>query len=160
MGHVREIGAPRFDELNVAERLLKPEMCRVLLEAQTVEHQQIKTLQRLNRGRRNLAQIRGVGKIVEAVSDHRQPSMDHFQWRHGQISADTKWRTSKDRVRYHQRQPAAKVCWFEDVFEDAPDVWPCPLVGINSHCTIAKIQRPNVVQAKDVIGMTVSYQHC
>jgi hypothetical protein len=47
----------------------------------------------------------------------------------------------------------------EDVFEDAPNVDPGALVGIKTQGAKTKIQRANIVEAKDVIGMAVRNQN-
>jgi hypothetical protein len=62
-------------------------------------------------------------------------------------------------MRDNLRQAAAKMRGLEDVCEDAADVDPGSLIGIETQCAMAKIQRPNVVEAEDVISMTMSHQH-
>src|SRR6266581_3695900 len=149
MGHVREICSARFQFGDVSERLIEPQMRRMLLEPQTIEHQYVKTAQPIHRVRWNLTQIRSIGKIVKAVSHHRQTAVNQFQRSYFQVLAQTKRRAGKDGVRNHLRQAAPKIRRVKDVFEDASNVQPRLLVGVNTKGAVAKIQGPDVVQAKD-----------
>src|SRR5689334_6651565 len=64
-----------------------------------------------------------------------------------------------NRVGNHLRQSATEVRWFEDVLEDAFDIYPRTFVRMNAECAEAKVERANVVEAEDVIGVTVGDQN-
>jgi hypothetical protein len=49
--------------------------------------------------------------------------------------------------------------WFKDVLEDAFDIDPGTLVRVNTERAKTKVQRPDVVQTKNVIGVTMSDQN-
>jgi hypothetical protein len=49
---------------------------------------------------------------------------------------------------------------FEDVLEDALDIDPRAFVCKHAERAKAKVQRPDVIETKDVIGMAVSDEHC
>ena len=59
----------------------------------------------------------------------------------------------------HFRQTAAKVRRLKDVFEDAFDIDPRAFVRINAKRAKTKVQRADVVETKNVIGVTVSDQN-
>src|SRR2546430_15879371 len=48
----------------------------------------------------------------------------------------------------------------KDVTEDAPNVDPGAFICVETQRAMTKVERPNVVEPKDVIGMTVRDQHC
>ncbi len=48
----------------------------------------------------------------------------------------------------------------EYVSEHAPDIDPGAFVRVNAKCPETKVERPDVVEAEDVIGVTVRYQDC
>src|SRR6185369_2966937 len=129
------------------------------LNPKTVEHQNLQTTQSLDGRRRNLTEVRRVSKIVEAISNHRQAAVDHFQRRHFQIMPEAERRAGDHRMRNNQRQTAAKVRRFKDVFEDAANIDPGPLVRVETERAVAKVKRANVVETEDVIGVTVRNQH-
>ena len=129
-------------------------------DSQAIEHQHFQTAQAFDRGRRYLAQIRCVSKIVEAVSDHRQPAVNYFQGRNLKIMPEAKRGPIDHRMWDDLRQAPAEVRRLKNVFEDAPDVDPCSLVGVESQRAMAKVQRPNVVETKDMICMAVCHQYC
>ena len=109
--------------------------------------------------RRNLAEISQVSKIVEAISHHRQTAVDHFQRRdHAVRFRCRNSRPAITDVRNHFRQTAAEVRRLEDVFEDAFDIDPRAFVRINAECAETKVQRADVVETKNVIGVTVRDQ--
>jgi hypothetical protein len=58
------------------------------------------------------------------------------------------------------RQAATKMRGLKDVFENAPDVDPGPFVSVKTQRAMAKIQRSNVIETEDVVGVTMSHQHC
>src|SRR5258708_8859281 len=99
-------------------------MRRVWTNAETVEHQDFQTAQASNRLRWNLAQIGRVGKVVEAICDHRQTSVNYFKRRNFQIVAKTERSAGDDGMRHNLRQAPAKMRLLKDVFEDAADVDP------------------------------------
>src|SRR5882724_4726644 len=107
-------------------------MRRMRSNAETIEHQHLQIAQAFDRGRRYFAQICRVGKVVEAISNHRQPAMNNFQRRHLQIAAETEGRAGDDGVRYDLWQAAAKMRRLEDVFEDAANVDPGPFVRVKA----------------------------
>jgi hypothetical protein len=86
--------------------------------------------------------------------------VNNFKGRYFQVTAKTKRSAWRDRVRYHLWQTTAKVGWLEDVFKDATNVHPGPLVCIQAKRAEAKVQRPDVIKSKYVIGMTVCDENC
>ena len=73
--------------------------------------------------------------------------------------AETKGSAGDDRMRDDLRQAAAKMRRLKDVFENAADVDPRAFVGVEPQRAMTKIQRSDIVEAEDVIGVTVSHQH-
>src|SRR3954462_10104917 len=67
VGDVREVCAARAKLLDVFERAFEPEVRRVRPNSQTVEHERVQVPQQVERTGRNLAQVRRVCEVVEAV---------------------------------------------------------------------------------------------
>jgi hypothetical protein len=61
-------------------------------------------------------------------------------------------------MRNNLRQAAAKVRRLKDVFENAANVYPSPFVSVKAQRAVTKIQRPNIVEAENVVGVTMRYQ--
>ena len=61
-------------------------------------------------------------------------------------------------MRDQLRQTAAKVRRFKNVLKDPTEIDPCDAVRKDWHRTEAEIQRPYVVQAKNVIDVAVRYE--
>src|SRR6185295_1971616 len=95
--------------IDIRERLIDPQMCRVFPETKTIKHQHVQALQRIDSDRWNLAEICQVSEIVETISDHRQTTMNHFQRCDLQLVADTKTRAGLNDVSDNFRQTAAIV---------------------------------------------------
>src|SRR2546427_5638232 len=131
----------------------------VRTNAQAVEHQHFQIAQTFNRRRRNLTEIGRVRKIIEAIRNHRQPSVNYFEWSDFQISREAKRRAVDDGVRNNLRQSAAEMRRLKHVLKNASDVFPGAFVRIQSQRAMTKVQRANVVEPEDVIRMTVRYQH-
>jgi hypothetical protein len=85
--------------------------------------------------------------------------VNYFERRDLQVVTETKLSAGDNRMRNDLRQPPAKMRGLKDVFENAADVDPRSFIGIETQGAMPKIQRPNVIKAKDVIGVTVRYQH-
>jgi hypothetical protein len=81
--------------------------------------------------------------------------MGHLEWSYLQFGPETKARARRYSARNHFRQTAAEVRRLEDVFEDAFDVYPGAFIRANAECAKAKVQRPDVIQTKNVIGVAV-----
>jgi len=126
---------------------------------QTIEHQYFQITQAFNRSGWNLTQIRRVSKIIEAVSDYRQTSVDNFQGCDLQIAAEAKRRARNHGVGNNLWQATAKMRGLKDVTEDAPNVDPGAFICVETQRAMTKVERPNVVEPKDVIGVTVRDQH-
>src|SRR5258706_6995160 len=75
------------------------------------------------------------------------------------MGAETKWSAGNDRMRDNLRQAATKMRGLKDVFENAPDVDPGPFVGVKTQRAMTKIERSNVIEAEDVVCVTMSHQH-
>jgi hypothetical protein len=75
------------------------------------------------------------------------------------IVADAKRRFMNDRVRYELWQAATEVRRIKNVLEDSPQIDPRRFVCINAHRPVAKIQRPNIIEAKNVIDVAVRNQN-
>src|SRR5687768_10060801 len=152
---VRKVRALRLKLLYILQRLLDPQMRRMFPETQTIKDQHIEVLQGIDRRWRNLTQIRQISKVVKAISHHRQATMDHFEWRYLQFLADAKTGARANNVRDHHRQTTTEVRRLEDVFEHPPDIYPGALVCINAQRSETKVERTNVVEPEDMIGVTV-----
>src|ERR1044072_3740191 len=63
-------------------------------------------------------------------------------------------------MRNYLRQSTAQMRRLEDVFEDAANINPGALVGIETQRAITEIQRANIIEAKNVVSMAVSDQYC
>jgi len=85
--------------------------------------------------------------------------VDDFQRRNLQIAAEAKWSAGDNRMWHDLRQAPAKMRRLKDVFEDPPNVDPGTFVRVESQSAMAKVQRPNVVETKDVIGVAMRDQH-
>src|SRR5258707_12234857 len=141
MCDMRKVGAARLQLIHVFQRALQPKMRRVRLDAQAIEHQHFQIAQAFDRGRRYLAQIRRVGKVVEAISNYRQPAVDYFERSNFQIGGEAEGRAVNDRMRHDLWQAAAKMRKLEDIFEDPPNVDPGSFVRVKSQTAVAKVQR-------------------
>src|SRR5262249_55094562 len=108
---------------------------------------------------RNFAQVSSIGKIVKAISDNRQPSVNHFERSYFEIPSETKRRAVDYRVGNELRQPAPEVSRFKHILKNPTDVFPGTLVRVEPQRAITKIQGPNVVKAEDVICVTMCHQH-
>jgi hypothetical protein len=126
---------------------------------QTVKRENIQVAQPFEGRGRNLTQICGVRKVVEAIGDYRQAAVDNFQRRYFQIATKAEAGAIHNRVRNDLRQAAAKVRRLENVLKNAANVFPGALVGIETQGAMAKIQRPDVIESEDMIGMTMRNQH-
>src|SRR2546423_2464118 len=130
-------------------------ICRVRAQAQAVEDERIEAAQHVERAGRNLAQVGGVGEVVEAVGHDGQATVYDLDRRDEQIGAETELRAVFDRVRDDLRQAAAEVRRLEDVLEDAADVRPGAPVGVDSQSAVAEVQGAYVVESEDVVGVAV-----
>src|ERR1051325_2734127 len=159
VGDVSKESPPRLQLIDILERLINPQMCWMFSETQTIEYEHVQTLQRVDRRRRNLAEIRQVSKVVKTISHHRQATMNHFQRRDLQLVPNTKTRTVRDNVCEHFGQTATVVRRLEDVLEDAFDIHPRAFIRVDPERAKTKVQRPNVVKTKNVIGVTMRDEH-
>jgi hypothetical protein len=48
---------------------------------------------------------------------------------------------------------------FEDVLEYAAEIDPGRFIRKDGHCSIAEIQRPDVIKAEDVVNVAMRYQY-
>src|SRR5947209_5627126 len=155
VGDVREVGAARSQLSDVVERAFEPEVCRVRAQAQAVEHESVQAAQHVQRGGRNLAQVGRVGEVVEAVRHHGEPPVDDLDGSNLKVWAEAEGSAVRDRVGDDLRESAAEGRRLEDVFEDAADVHPRALVGIDAQSAMAEVQGSYVVEAEDVVGVAV-----
>src|SRR6185503_18385738 len=86
-------------------------------------------------------------------------TMNHFERRYLQFAPETETRARRNDIRNHFRQAAAEVRWLEDIFEDASDIHPGAFVGVDTQCSETEVQRPDVVETKNVIGVTMSNEN-
>jgi hypothetical protein len=75
------------------------------------------------------------------------------------LFADAERRIVNDRVWDQLREAAAEMCRLENVLENTAKVDPGDLVCEDRHCSIAKIEGPDVVEAEDVIDVAMRYQY-
>src|SRR5437870_1742915 len=85
--------------------------------------------------------------------------MNYFERCDLQIAVEAKRSARNDGVRNNLRQPSAKMSGLKGVTEDAANVDPGAFVRVETQRAMTKVERTDVVEAKDVIGMTVRYQH-
>src|ERR1051325_4036457 len=78
---VRQVRAARLDLVDVIKGAIKPEMRRVLAEAQAIEREHVQAAQAVNRFGWNLVQVCRIGEVVEAISDDGQASVYDFERR-------------------------------------------------------------------------------
>ena len=156
---VREKRTAWFDPIDVLESFVEPKMRRVRLDPHAVEDENIEALQSFDRFVRYKVEIRSVCKIVEPVSDDGKLPVYYFERRNFESVTDTKSRTWIDGVRYQLRKPAAEMCWLEYVLEDSAEIHPRNFIGVDAHRPVTEVQRPDVVQAEDVIDMAMRYQN-
>src|SRR2546423_18862 len=159
VGDVCEVGAARLQLLDVGERAFEPEVRRVRAQAQAVEDERIEAAQHVERAGRNLAQVGGVGEVVEAVGHDGEATVYDLDRRDEQIGAETELRAVFDRVRDDLRQAAAEVRRLEDVLEDAADVRPGAPVCVDSQSAVAEGQGADVLESSDVVGVAVRDEH-
>src|ERR1043165_825727 len=150
----------RLQLIDVRERLINPQVRRVFSKAQAVEDEHVQSLQCFDCRGRNLAEIRQISKIIEAIGHYRQATMNYFQRRDLQLFSDAEARTGRNDIRNYLRQTTAKVRWLKDVLEDTFDIDPGAVVCVNTQRTKTKVQRSDVVETKNVIGVTVSDENC
>ena len=155
MIEVGKEGTIWFDLFDVLESFVQTEMGRVWFDPDTIQDKDVETLQSGDRLLRNKIQIRRVCKVVEAIRDHRQLAVDHFERRNFQAVADAKRRVRIDRVRDQLGQAAAKMNRFEYVLENPPEIDPRDLVRKDRHRAKAEVERPYVIESEDVIDVTV-----
>jgi len=160
MRDMREISSRRFQFLNVLQRFFQPQMSFVWTDAQAIEHQHFQIAKAFNRRWRNLTQISCIRKIIETIRDHRQPSVNYFQRSDFQIVPDAKRRAIHNCMRDDLREPTAEMRRLEDILKDAANVFPRALVRVQPESAMPKIQRANVVETKDMIGVTVCNENC
>jgi hypothetical protein len=124
-------------------------------QAHTIQHQHVETLQAVHRSIRDRFQIGRVGEIVKTIGDHGQLAVDDLKRCHGQIAAHGKRRAGMYRVGDQLRQPAADMRRHKNILENTVKVFPGDLVRIDAHRAIAEIQWADVVEAKNVIDVTM-----
>src|SRR5215471_14742142 len=159
MRDVSEVSAFRLQLFDIFKSTLQPKVRLMRADAQTVEHQHFQTAQSVHSRGRYLAEVGRVRKVIEPVRNHRQPAVNYFQRRDFQIGAETKLGAVDDRMRNYLRQPAAKMGGLENILKDAADIFPRAFVGIEAEGAITKVQRTNVIQAENMISVTMRHQH-
>src|SRR6266545_259739 len=158
MRDVREVGSLGLQFLYVFQRTFQPKVRLVRANTQAIEHQYLQITQAFYGRWRYFAQIRRVRKIVEAVSDYRQPPVNYFERRDLQITTEAKRRSRNHRVRNDLWQASAKMRRRKDVIEDAAYIDPGALVSVKAERAVAKVKRANVIESKDVVGVAMRHQ--
>jgi hypothetical protein len=159
VGNMSKESPARFQFIDVLKRLFNPKVRRMFPEAQAVKHKHVEVAQRVECLTRNLAEIRKIRKIVKAISHYRQATMNNFERRYLQFVPDAEACPGNDSIWNHIRQAATKMRWLEDVFEDAFNINPGALIGADVKRAKAKVQRPDVIKTKDVVGVAMSDQN-
>src|SRR4029453_3921130 len=85
--------------------------------------------------------------------------MNNFQRRDLQLFPNAETRTWGNDIRDYFRQTTTKMRRLKDVLEDTFKIHPSTFVRVNHKRAKTKVQRPDVVKTKNVIGMTVSDQN-
>lgn len=127
-------------------------------EANAIEDENVEALEARDRFVGDEIQIGRVGEIVEAIRDDGELAVYNFERRDLYI-ADAKWRVVENHVRDKLRKAAAEMRRFEDVLKDTPEVDPRDIVRKYRHRAVAKIERPNVIEAENMIDVAMRYQH-
>src|ERR1043166_9820359 len=159
VGDVSKESATRLQLVDILERFVDPQVCRMFLETEAIKHEHIQASQRVHRSARNLAEIRQVREVIKTIGHHRQASMNHFEGRDLQLASDTKTPARCNNVWNHFRQTATEVRRLEDVLEDAFDIYPRAFIRVDIQRAKTKVQRSDVVETKNVIGVTVCDEH-
>ena len=85
---MRQAGSFWGKVCNDIEGFFKAEMRRVRLDPNAIKHEYVEIAKGIHRGRRNVLQIGRVREVVQAIGDHRQFSMYHFDRRDRQVFTD------------------------------------------------------------------------
>src|SRR5256714_18161 len=141
VGDVCEVGAARLQLLDVGERAFEPEVRRVRAQAQAVEDERIEAAQHVERAGRNLAQVGGVGEVVEAVGHDGEATVYDLDRRDEQIGAETELRAVFDRVRDDLRQGAPRGGRRDEVFGDTAGGPPPARLGADARGPLPAGQR-------------------
>src|SRR4029453_12605657 len=153
MGQVRKVSTTGFQFPDELHSLIEPQVCRMFGEPQTVQHQHVESAQCLHCRRWDLAQVSSVREVVEPISNDGKTAMYDFERRDYEILAQTKTRLRMNNVWYDLRQPATEMRWLKDVTKNPVDVGPRTLICIHTKRTKSKVERSNIIEAKDVIGL-------
>src|SRR6185369_2013752 len=160
MCDVGKESALRFQFFDILECAIQPEMCLMRANAQAIKHQHLQAAQAFDGAGRHLAQVRRVREIVETISHYRQAPVNHFQWCDFKIRAETKRSSIYNCVWHNLRQASAKVRRFKDILKNPANILPGAFIRIKTERAMTKIQRTNIVEAENMISVTVSDEDC
>lgn len=148
-----------FEIFDDNKSLFETKVCRMGFDADAIEHEDVEITQAVHRGGRDGLEVSRVRKIVKSIGDNGQFAVGDLQRRDYEVFANTERRIGLNGVRYQLWQAAAKMRWLKYVLKYPPQVGPGYIICVNTHRTIAKIQRPNIVKAKNVIDMAMRKQY-
>jgi hypothetical protein len=132
VGDVRQVRAARAQLFDVIERAFEPEVRRVRLDPQAVYDERVEAAEQLFRAVGYLAQVCQISEVVEAVAGDGEPAVDDLDRRDVEVGAEAEGRAVFDGVGVDLREASAEVRRLEDVPEDAADVAPGALVGVDA----------------------------
>src|SRR5262245_51875210 len=159
MPDVSQERAARLQFGDVGQRLLNVQMRRVRFVTQRVNDQKIEVaqfLQRLVRYQVAIGDERGSrAGVAEAKACDFAFAVNDRDRRDSQPAG---FKLSFDHVRNELRQTSADVFALEDIREDAPQTPPRALASINRNGAAPEIDRANVVEAEDVVGVAMGDQ--
>ena len=135
-------------------------MRRVRFVSERVDDQQIQVSHLVQGLFRNLVAVGDECDILIAIAEsetgHLAISVNHIKRSHAQ-PADFKF--TIDRLRNELRQPASDMFRLENIGEDLAKIFPCRLATVYRYRSLPEIEGADVIEAKDVVGMTMSDQH-
>src|SRR5688500_10709228 len=130
---------------DILQRLVQSEMCRVRFDPDTIQNQDVEILQSGDRVGRDEIQIGRVGEVIEPVCDDREFAVNDFKRGDLKLTTYAERCVGINNMRNQLRQSAADVCRLKNILKDPAKIGPRDLVRVYTHCTITKIQRPNII---------------
>jgi len=82
VSHMDEQRAPGLQLVDLLDGLREREMCRVRLEAQRIQHQQVEIAKKRQRRRRDRAGIRDITQAADPEAGDRPGAVLHIKWQH------------------------------------------------------------------------------
>src|SRR5260370_35443694 len=153
---VREPRAARLELLNEGERLLHRLVHGMWSIPQSVQHELVESLEQRHRRIRNLAEVGQIGDPPEPESQNFHLTVEQ---RHRNKRDAEKFKGALDVDRSYPWHAAERRFVIEDVSKDATDDAESFFVGVDGERRpLTDIEGANVVEAENVVGVTVGPQ--